>query len=598
MENPSVPLGYRAFARQFWQLIAPFHPQAKHLIWWIVAVQVGALFEPFIIKFVIDDIVTHGSSAQTRLPWLSAIALATFALLSVVVIEKNRRIRKLWQAIDCRLPLMCGEKLLRLPLVYHQTEHSETLVSKIVKGTGRVTDIVAVMSFEIVPLIIQTVVTSVIVTIFEWRVACVIIPITMLFAMLTVRLKRKLAPLRERRYALDDAADTELGQAITNVMTVQAFAQEERQLDRVAAKRKEVLELADREYHQAERTEHFRNGLISLGRILTIAVCAGSVYSGRMTVGTLAFVVALAERVFINCYRINTIFDRVSEAMEPVKKMTEIMDEPIQIADPEHPVVVPTRFKGKIAFERLTYRYRLRHPNGNPQRAALEGVSHVIPAGSMEGVPGPSGGGKSTLARMLLRFDDPEAGRVTIDGIDLRDMPLRDFRQQIGYVPQEVEIFDCTIAENIAFGRPNATREEIIRAAEIAHAHEFILLLERGYDTVVGNRGLRLSGGQRQRVGIARAVLLDPPILIFDEATSHVDTISEQKIQRAIDGLRRDRTVLIIAHRLSTIQNADRIAVLERGRIQEVGTHQELVQRGSGTYGRLAQLQSQADAVA
>jgi ABC-type multidrug transport system fused ATPase/permease subunit len=177
-------------------------------------------------------------------------------------------------------------------------------------------------------------------------------------------------------------------------------------------------------------------------------------------------------------------------------------------------------------------------------------------------------------------------------------MRLSDLRWQIGCVPQEVEIFDRTIAENIAFGRPNSTREEVINAAKIANAHGFIMSLEHGYDTVVGNRGLRLSGGQRQRIGIARAVLLDPPILIFDEATSHVDAVSERKIQDAIEGLRRDRTIIVIAHRLSTIQGADRIAVLEDGRIQEVGTHDELVQRGSGTYQKLVQFQTQADAVA
>jgi subfamily B ATP-binding cassette protein MsbA len=264
------------------------------------------------------------------------------------------------------------------------------------------------------------------------------------------------------------------------------------------------------------------------------------------------------------------------------ERVFEFLDAPVEIRD--RPDAKPFGgFREEISFEDVSFAYRAGEP-------VLHGVSFTVPRGSVVALVGPSGAGKSTLVDLLGRFFEVGSGRITMDGVDVRDIPIADLRRQLGIVSQDTVLFHDTVHANIAYGRPEATSEEVERAARAAHAHDFVTELPRGYETVVGERGTELSGGQRQRIAIARAILRDPPILIFDEATSALDTESERLVQKAVERLLEGRTVLVIAHRLSTVQRADQILVLERGRVVELGTHAELLAEG-GLYRHLYELQ-------
>jgi subfamily B ATP-binding cassette protein MsbA len=286
------------------------------------------------------------------------------------------------------------------------------------------------------------------------------------------------------------------------------------------------------------------------------------------------------------CYepvkRLGTLHNRMQQGLASLDRIEELLREPITIADPEKPVTIG-RFRGEVEFRGVNFAYA--------QAPVLQGVSAQLAAGRTYALVGPSGAGKSTFANLIPRFYDAAGGAVLIDGIDIRQMRLRDLRRNIAIVAQEPVLFDDTIYNNILIGNPQATREQVLDAARRAYAHDFISELEKGYETQAGQAGSRLSGGQRQRIALARAFLKDAPILILDEATSALDAMSEQYIQQALAELMRGRTVIIIAHRFSSIQHADRILVFEQGRIVETGNHNELLERG-GLYANLYRTQS------
>jgi ATP-binding cassette subfamily B protein len=265
--------------------------------------------------------------------------------------------------------------------------------------------------------------------------------------------------------------------------------------------------------------------------------------------------------------------------------MVELIHAADPIRDPERPRPLPRRLAGAIGFERVTFRYPAR-----PDTAALHELNLRVEPGETVALVGPSGAGKTTIFQLIMRFFDPDAGRVTLDGIDLREVARTDLRRHLALVPQEPVIFATSACENIRFGRPEASDAEVEAAARAAAAHEFIARLPEGYGTFVGERGVMLSGGQKQRLAIARAILRDAPVLLLDEATSALDAESEQAVQRAVEALARGRTTLIIAHRLATVKRADRIVVFQEGRVVAEGTHGALVAEG-GLYARLARLQ-------
>ncbi|MBW6421570.1 ATP-binding cassette domain-containing protein [Rhizobium sp. XQZ8] len=312
---------------------------------------------------------------------------------------------------------------------------------------------------------------------------------------------------------------------------------------------------------------------------------AQSVLSGTMTAGILGQFVLYSVIVASSLGQLSEVWGELSAAGGAAERLSELLQEVPAIRDSETPVALPAPPRGEVEFEQVSFAYPAR-----VSAITLNSLSFKVKSGETVAIVGPSGAGKSTIFSLLMRFYDPSAGTIKLDGVDLRQARLDDFRSRLAIVPQDVTIFAASIHDNIAFGMPDATREAVRAAAVAAQADEFISKLDQGYDTLAGERGITLSGGQRQRIAIARAILKDAPVLLLDEATSALDAESETLVQKALDGLMQNRTTLVIAHRLATVLKADRILVLEAGKVVEEGTHQSLVAQG-GLYAKLARLQ-------
>jgi ATP-binding cassette subfamily B protein len=380
-----------------------------------------------------------------------------------------------------------------------------------------------------------------------------------------------------------------LADTIPGIRVVKAFAQEKRESARFAAANRRNLETNDRVNRVWSLFGPTVTLLTEVGLLFVWGFGIWQVGNDHITVGVLTAFIAYISRFYLRLDSMSRIVSVTQKAAAGAKRIFDILDHVSSVPEPSRPEHLE-RVEGRIELRGVAFRY------GN--RAVLRGVDLDIAPGEMIGLVGHSGSGKSTLVNLINRFYDVSGGSIMIDGIDIRALPVAEYRRHIGLVLQEPFLFFGTIADNIAYGKPDASRAEIIAAARAAHAHEFVLRLPHGYDSMVGERGQTLSGGERQRISIARALLINPRILILDEATSSVDTATEKEIQRALDNLVQGRTTIAIAHRLSTLRRADRLVVLDRGQIVEVGQHEDLMAR-EGHYYRLYQAQqrlAEADA--
>jgi len=365
-----------------------------------------------------------------------------------------------------------------------------------------------------------------------------------------------------------------LADTIPGILVVKAFAQEKREVQRFRDANQRNLDVNDRVNRVWALFSPTVTLLTEIGLLIVWVFGIYLVAHREVTVGVLAAFLAYIGRFYTRLDSMSRIVSFTQKAAAGAKRIFDILDHVSSVPEPQRPASLP-RVRGRIELRGVGFRY------GN--RSVMRGLDLTIEPGQMIGLVGHSGSGKSTLINLICRFYDVAEGAILVDGVDIRTLRVADYRRHIGLVLQEPFLFFGTIAENIGYGKPDATFDEIVAAARAAHAHEFILRLPHGYDSLVGERGQALSGGERQRISIARALLIDPRILILDEATSSVDTATEKEIQKALDNLVRGRTTIAIAHRLSTLRRADRLVVLDRGAIVEAGTHASLMAR-QGAY--------------
>ncbi len=585
-EKETIPL--KVFWAELWRLLSPF----RALFWGVVAAILAAavldLFKPYILKFVIDGVSNLSADSLPGLLKLILLYLVTDEVRSFVQYLSDRRILKLLVKAEYSLGIKAQEKLVYLSLGYHERENTGSKIIKIEKGIDKISEFINNMCWEVIPTVIQLSLTLPTLLWADWRIGLTFLFFAPLFIAVTYWSNRRMYPVRKQIYRDYEKASGKMGQAIININAVQSFVQEPRELSDFDTIKRHVRDNEDKQWGWMMKVGLGRNLIVDIGRASVLFFGVYLVFKGLMSVGSLIFVFTLSEKAYASLYRLSRFYDKMEEGREGVNRLLVLFNAKNEVVNKDKGYK-PKSVKGEIKFQDVSFRY------SDNKRAAVSKLNFKINPGCVTALVGPSGGGKTTVARLAYRHYDPQEGRVLLDDKDLRDYDLYAFRKFFAIVPQEVEIFDLSVSENIAYAKPDATKKEIIAAAKIANASEFIDKLEQGYDTMVGERGIKLSGGQRQRVGIARAILANPRVLIFDEATSNLDSQSEVLIQDAIGKISRDRTMIIIAHRLSTIKKADKIIVLENGRVAEEGSHLELAKVNGGLYAKLLNLQKMGE---
>lgn len=479
-------------------------------------------------------------------------------------------------------------RLVQLPVRFHDTNTSGRLVSRVINDVNQMANAIAGVLKDLFQQGLTFLAMIGVIVYQNWKLAMVSMIVVPLSVVTMVRMGQRLRNLATRgQERMGDMAST-LQETLAGIRMVKSFGREEEEAKR-------FRQSNDAFIHTTMKAIQVSSLGSSHMEVIGVLGIAGIIWYGgylvihdEMTPGAFFSFLAAMFMAYTPIRRLSGANNTIQQALAAAERVFEVLDLPTEQDVNGGQKELPS-ISRSLEFRQVAFRYE------GQGDAALAGVDLSIRAGEVMAFVGSSGSGKTTLVSLLPRFYEPTGGQILIDGVDLRTCTLRSVRGQIGIVSQEVVLFDATVRNNIGYGRQGSTPEDVMRAAQLAYAHDFIVRLPNGYDTVIGERGLKLSGGERQRLAIARAILRDPPILILDEATSALDTQSERIVQMALANLMKNRTTLVVAHRLSTIQNADRIVVLDRGTVIEVGSHEELLRKG-GMYKRLHAMQF-ADAI-
>ncbi|PHV12261.1 cyanophycin metabolism-associated ABC transporter [Chitinimonas sp. BJB300] len=571
---------------RLWRFAKPYQGQLLAGFLLMLGSTAATLVAPYLTMPLMDKVLIPFQNGEHIQPEIVAFYLA--GMLGAAMVSwslgwaKTYILALVSERISADLRTTTYEHLLQLSLEYFGGKRTGDLMSRIGSESDRISVFLSLHALDFITDVLMLLMTTVILfSINPWLALATLLPLPVIAWMIHL-VRDRLRTGFEKIDRTWSEVTSVLADTIPGIRVVKAFAQETREAARFRDANKHNLLINDKLNKVWSLFSPTVSLLTDMGLLVVWAFGIWLIAHHNVTVGTLTAFLAYIGRFYGRLDSMSRIVSVTQKAAAAAKRIFDILDHVSNVPEPTKPIALGP-VKGEIELRNIRFRY------GN--RAVIKNLALTIKPGEMVGLVGHSGSGKSTLVNLICRFYDVSEGAILLDGTDIRSLTVSSFRRNIGLVLQEPFLFFGTIAENIAYGKPDASREEIIAAARAAHAHEFILRLPLGYDSLVGERGQGLSGGERQRISIARALLIDPRILILDEATSSVDTETEKEIQKALDNLVRGRTTIAIAHRLSTLRQADRLVVMDRGEIVEVGPHNELMAR-EGAYYRLYEAQA------
>ncbi len=551
----------------------------------LIVAKLATVAVPLALKHIVDSL----DASKSQHIVLPVVFLVAYGVLRLASSSFNEIRDSLFARVRHGAMRNMSHKVVghlhRLSLRFHLERKTGAITRDLERGTRSVSALLNYMVFSVLPTLVEVGLISVILlTKYSAWFAVITFATVVVYIAFTMKITEWRMSYRVEMNNADSLANNQAVDSLINYETVKYFGNERFELDRYNRTLTRWEDAAVKSQTSLSALNIGQGAIIAVGVTAIMFLAARGVVTGTMSLGDLVLVNAFMIQMFIPLNFLGVVYSQLKHALSDMERMFRLLEETPEIQDAAHAQALAVG-DGAVRFEHVDFHYQ-------DDRPILRDVNFEIPPGSKLAVVGPSGAGKSTLARLLFRFYDVSAGRILINGQDVRDVTQESLRAAIGIVPQDTVLFNDTIYHNIAYAKPGATREQVVEAARLAHIHGFIETLPKGYETLVGERGLKLSGGEKQRVAIARTVLKRPRILIFDEATSSLDSESEQAILGALRDVAADHTTLVIAHRLSTIVDADRILVLDDGRIMEDGDHSSLLQR-RGIYARLWELQQE-----